>query len=135
MMHTPSGKTAFENVKYYPQKKDGTVIKGRISTYKRFSWDKPANTITQNNGVISSSICVHPGRYLGKDNEGLDIYSDARVLTIYELLIVSSLPVDWDIPDWANEKLVRNVIGEGVPPLLIKEIVKPLCKQIERMEK
>ena len=135
MMHTPSGKTAFENEEYYPQNKDGSVIKGRISTYKRFSWDKPANTITQNNGVISSSICVHPGRYIGVDKEGEAIYSDARVLTIYELLIVSSLPTNWNIPDWANEKLIRNVIGEGVPPLLIKAIAEPLVEQIERMEK
>lgn len=135
MMHTPSGKTAFENDKHYPQNKDGSVIKGRISTYKRFSWDKPANTITQNNGVISSSICVHPGRYIGVDKEGEAIYSDARVLTIYELLIVSSLPTNWNIPDWANEKLIRNVIGEGVPPLLIKAIVKPLIDRIERMGK
>ncbi len=134
MMHTPSGKTAFENDEYYPQNKDGSVIKGRISTYKRFSWDKPANTITQNNGVISSSICVHPGRYMGVDKKGDAIYSDARVLTIYELLIVSSLPRNWNIPNWANEKLIRNVIGEGVPPLLIKSIVKPLVDKIEKME-
>lgn len=134
MMHTPSGKTAFENDEYYPQNKDGSVIKGRISTYKRFSWDKPANTITQNNGVISSSVCVHPGRYIGVDKQGDAIYSDARVLTIYELLIVSSLPTNWNIPDWANEKLIRNVIGEGVPPLLTKAIVKPLINKIEKME-
>ncbi len=134
MMHTPSGRTAFENKKHYPQKSDGTIIKGRISTYKRFSWNKPANTITQNNGVISSSICVHPGRYIGVDEQGYDIYSDARVLTIYELLIVSSLPVNWNIPDWASEKLIRNVIGEGVPPLLIKAIVQPLVNQIDRLE-
>ena len=134
MMHTPSGKTAFENSKYYPQKKDGKIISGRISTYKRFSWDKPANTITQNNGVISSSVCVHPGRYIGTDKNGDNIYSDARVLTIYELLIVSSLPTDWNIPEWASEKLIRNVIGEGVPPLLIKAIVKPLVDQINKKE-
>ena len=58
----PSGKTAFENKIYFPKLDSGRRIKGRISTYKRFAWDKPANTITQNNGVISSAICVHPGR-------------------------------------------------------------------------
>ena len=46
------------------------------------------------------------------------LYSDPRVFSIYELLIISSLPHNWDIPDWANESFVRKVIGEGIPPLL-----------------
>ena len=127
MMHTPSGKTAFENKIFYPQKKDGVKINGRISTYKRYAWNKPANTLTQNNGVISSSICVHPGRLINDgENESNRIYSDCRVLSIFEILIVSSLPLDWNIPDWANERLIRNVIGEGVPPLLIKRIMQEI---------
>lgn len=133
MSHTPSGKTAFYNEKYYPAKDDGTQINGRLSCYRRFAWERPANTITQNNGVISSSCCVHPGRFLGQDENGDVIYSDARVLTIYELLIVSSLPIDWNIPEWASEKLVRNVIGEGVPPLMVKEIVKPLIDNLKNI--
>ncbi len=131
MMHTPSGKTAFENKIYYPQKTDGTTITGRISTYKRFSWNKPANTITQNNGVISSSVCVHPGREIcNNGTEAGRFFSDPRVLTIYELLIVTSLPLDWNIPEWSNERLIRNVIGEGIPPLLIKKIVKNLIDKL-----
>ena len=50
----------------------------------------PCRTITQNNGVISSLACVHPGKQFEKDRAIL--YSDPRVLSIYELLIVSSLP-------------------------------------------
>ena len=57
------------------------------------------------------------------------MYSDARTLTIYELLILSSLPTDWNIPDWANETLIRNVIGEGIPPLLIKKAVETLISE------
>ena len=70
---------------------------------------------------------------MGQDENGDVIYSDARVLTIYELLIVSSLPIDWNIPEWASEKLVRNVIGEGVPPLMVKEIVKPLIDNLKNI--
>ena len=133
MMHTPSGKTAVENKLFYPIK-SGERINARLSCYRRYAWIRPANTITQNNGVISSSTCVHPGRKIGKDEFGLDIYSDPRVLTIYELLIVSSLPLDWNIPNWASEKLIRNVIGEGIPPLLVKAIVSPLMDEIKTME-
>lgn len=131
MMHTPTGKTAFENEIYYPQKDKGVKIKGRISTYKRFNWDKPAHTILQNNGVISSSVCVHPGRVISDDGtEEGRIYSDPRVLSIYELLIVTSLPKDWNIPDWATETFIRNVIGEGIPPLLVKRIFEELIEKL-----
>ena len=54
--------------------------------------------------------------------------SDARALSIYELLIVSSLPKDWNIPEWASDTLIRQVIGEGIPPLLIKRAVESLIK-------
>ena len=89
-------------------------------------WDMPSRTITQNNGVISSLACVHPGRKL-LNNE---LYSDPRVLTIYELLIVSGLPLDWNIPEWANERFIRQVIGEGIPAFMVKRIMEELLNQI-----
>ncbi len=125
MMHTPSGKTAFDNKVYYPKKDNGERVNGHYNTYRRLDWDKPSRTITQNSGVISSLCCVHPGKEYISDN-GEKLYSDPRCLTIYELLIVSSLPKDWDIPNWADDKLIREVIGEGIPPMLIKNIVKNL---------
>jgi DNA (cytosine-5)-methyltransferase 1 len=124
MIHTPTGKSAFENDFFYPKKSNGDKVKGRISCYKRYRWDNPANTVTQNNGVISSAVCVHPGRKIIKNNTVT--YSDPRVLTIFELMIISSLPKNWDIPDWASEKLIRNIIGDGIPPLLVKRIMKEL---------
>jgi DNA (cytosine-5)-methyltransferase 1 len=128
MMHTPTGKSAIYNEKYYPQKADGTPVKAHHNHYRRMKWDMPSRTITQNNGVISSLCCVHPGRkYV---SGGMELYSDARVLSVYELLIVTSLPEDWPIPDWADETFIRNVIGEGIPPLLIKKIMEELMKQI-----
>ena len=118
MKHTPTGKTALDNVKHYPQK-DKEKIKGFRTTYRRMSWDKPTPTRTTNSGNISSYNNVHPGH---RKSDGT--YSDARVLTIHELLIVSSLPTNWKIPEWANDILIRQVIGEGVPPLLIKNILQ-----------
>lgn len=131
MMHTPSGNTAFDNKEYYPKKDNSQRVNGHYNTYRRFSWDKPSRTITQNSGVISSLCCVHPGRPY-KSKEGEILYSDPRSLTIYELLIVSSLPKDWDIPDWADDRLVREVIGEGIPPMLVRNIFKELVNNLEK---
>ncbi|MFI3167380.1 MAG: DNA cytosine methyltransferase [Bacillota bacterium] len=130
MMHTPSAKSAFGNDVFYPKTK-GRRIKGAPRTYMRMDWNKPATTIMQNSGVISAFSTVHPGRLIVDGN--LDVereYSDARTLSIYELLILSSLPLDWDIPSWASDILIRKVIGEGIPPLLIKWIVLELLKEV-----
>lgn len=128
MMHTPSGCTAFDNKIFYPKKDDGTRVNGHYNTYRRFEWDKPARTITQNNGVISSLCCVHPGKPYVQNGEVL--YSDPRCLTLYELFIVFSLPKDWNVPDWADERFIRRVVGEGIPPMLIKSIVEELVNHI-----
>ncbi len=120
LKHTPTGKTAFDNIVHYP-KKDGRKIKGFSTTYKRMDADKPAPTITMANGSISSQNNVHYGR-LKQDGT----YSDARVLTIRELLILTTLPEDWNIPDWATDNLIREVIGEAVPPLFFKKVLAKL---------
>ena len=126
LLHTPSGKSAFENSIYYP-KKDNRRIKGAPRTYMRMDWNKPATTILQNSNVISTFSTVHPGRLI-KDNGTEDgrIYSDARTLSIYELLLLSSLPTDWNIPEWADDTLIRKVIGEGIPPLLLVSAIKQI---------
>ena len=90
-------------------------------------WDKPAPTVTSYNHTISSFQNVHPGH---KQKDGT--YSDPRVLTIFELIRVSSLPDDWNIPEWASESLIRTVIGEGVPPLAVKKIVEQLNLKEEK---
>ena len=126
MQHTPTGKSAIYNEVYYPQKNDGSRIKAHHNNYRRQKWDMAGRTVTQNNGVISSLACVHSGRKI----EGSNLYSDARVLTIYELLIVMSLPIDWNIPSWANERFIRQVIGEGIPSRMVKRIMLELLKKI-----
>ena len=129
MMHTPTGKSAIYNDKYYPQKADGVRVKAHHNHYRRLKWDMPCRTITQNNGVISSLACVHPGREY-RNESGEMLYSDPRVLTIYELLIVMSLPLDWPIPEWASETFIRKVIGEGIPSKLVRAITQELIDRI-----
>lgn len=121
LKHTPTGKTALHNKIHYPKKEDGTRIKGYATTYKRIEWDKPAPTITMANGSISSQNNVHPGTL---QDDGT--YSDSRVLTLKEIFILTGLPDDWHPPKWASENLIRQVIGEGVPPKLIDRLLKTM---------
>ena len=119
MRNTPHGKSAIKNEFHYPKKENGDRIKGFHNTYKRMKWDEPAHARTTNSGNIGSHNNVHPGR-LQKDGT----YSDARVLTILETLIVSSLPENWNIPNWATDNFVRTVLGEAIPPLMSKKILE-----------
>lgn len=129
MMHTPTGKSAIYNEMYFPKKDNGVPIKAHHNHYRRLKWDMPCRTITQNNGVISSLACVHPGtEYISKT--GQILYSDPRVLTIYELLIVMSLPLNWPIPEWASDTFIRRVLGEGIPSKLVRAIVEVLVNQL-----
>lgn len=125
MKHTPTGCSAFSNEKYYPQKKDGTRIKGYESSYRRIKWDEPAPTITMRNDCIASQRNVHPGRLLPDGT-----YSDARVLTPLELMILDSLPANWNIPNDTPEILIRQCIGESIPPLMLKKIVGGITEEL-----
>ena len=129
IMHTPTGMSAFDNKpEFQPRKKDGTLVTGFKNTYKRQLWDQPGFTVTMYSREISSQNNVHPGRYIAKDSKGNDLYSDARVMTIYELMIMSSLPKDWNIPKGTSDHFIRCVIGEGIPPLLVKKIMQSLLE-------
>lgn len=117
MRNTPTGKTAFENPVHYPKTIDKNTgelrrIKGFATTYKRIDWDKPAPAITMMNGSVNSQNNVHPG---SKQSDGT--YSDARVLSVRELLILTGLPENYlDDKQDLNENLVRKVLGESFPP-------------------
>ena len=129
MQYTPTGKSAFDNKQEYrPHKEDGSLVKGYHNTYSRQRWDTPAFTITMDNRKISSQGNVHPGRFMGKDEKGEDVYSDARTLTLYELMRIMSLPDNWPLPDNSNEAFVRRIIGEGIPPLFVKKLFGNICK-------
>ena len=121
MKHTPTGKSAFENEIHFPVKPNGEKISSYNTTYRRIKWDEPSPTITMRNDAISSMLNVHPGRPL-KDGT----FSDARVLTPLELMILSSIPQDWRMPEDTPELTIRKCIGECIPPLLIKNIVNQI---------
>lgn len=123
LRHTPEGKSAMKNEVYYPKKADGTRVKGFHNTYNRMKWDEPAPARTTNNHLMSGHNNVHPGRLLPDGT-----WSDARALTLRELIIVSSLPLDWNIPDDFQEAKLRIIIGEAIPPLLSMKIAEKIFK-------
>lgn len=131
MMHTPTGKSAIYNTVYFPQKKDGSEIKAHHNHYRRMRWDMPARTTTMFNSYISTLATVHPGRPYVKNGEIQ--YSDPRALSVYELFIVMSIPLDWPVPDWADDSFLRFVIGEGIPSKMACGIVNELIVQLKNI--
>jgi len=126
MKHTPTGKTAFDNDIWAPcviDKKTGIprLIKAFKTTYKRIKWDEPAPTIGMTNGSINSQNNVHPGT---KNADGT--YSDARVLSVKELILLCGLPPNcYDKYEGKiAENFMRHVIGECFPPKMCLEILK-----------
>ena len=126
MQHTPTGCTAFDNPVYKPVKANGEYVRGYHNTYMRQNWDVPAYTVTMDNRKISSQGNVHPGRPDGVDSKGDPIYSDARTLTLFELMLIMSIPKDWPVPSNTQEAFLRRIIGEGIPPLFVKKLFMAL---------
>jgi len=129
MKHTPEGKSAFLNEIYYPRTADGSRMKGFHNTFARMRWDEPCPARAMNSGNIGSHNNAHPGRPLPDGTR-----SDARVLTLRELFIVSSLPADWDLPEWCSDQFIREIIGEAIPPKFSEAIIKgiPMKTRLER---
>lgn len=145
MQHTPEGQTAFENTmctncnKYTKDLKEvfckncgnilpkpvlqkhGTfrVINAFKTAYRRMSMNKPANALTTNSGVISSDVKGHP--------------IENRVLSLREIMIIASIGYydgneqlfEYNFYN-SNDKLIREVLGECIPPLLTFKIAKHL---------
>ena len=122
LKHTPEGKSALLNKIHYPKREDGKKISGFHNTYKRMNWNEPAKARTTNCGNIGSHNNVHPGRKLKNGT-----YSDARVLTLLETFIVSSIPENIDLPDWASDAFIRKMVGEAIPPLMCKKILETIA--------
>lgn len=121
MSHTLEGHSAMKNPIFFPKKADGSIVSGFHNTYKRMKWDAPCPARATNSGLISGHNNVHPGRLLPDGT-----VSDPRALSLLELLIVSSLPQDWDLPSDYKDSTVRTIIGEAIPPRLLYNILSTL---------
>jgi len=104
------------------EKKTGEkrLMKGYVSAYKRMSWDEPASTLTQNFQFACSDNKLHP--------------QQNRVLSLYEGLVLQTISqYDYSFlvdGKYVNDSLIRDTIGESVPPLLIDK----LCQNILKIE-
>jgi DNA (cytosine-5)-methyltransferase 1 len=116
--------------------KDGVVraIKGYKTSYRRMSPHSPANTITMNSGVPSSDVKLH--------------YNQARVLTLKEIMVLSTFhditnkKTTQTAHEWAGKysfdcvmaekdyilqkNIIRQSLGESIPPLAMQRMVKSL---------
>jgi DNA (cytosine-5)-methyltransferase 1 len=113
------------------------AIRGYKTSYRRMLPNQPANTITMSSGVPSSDVKLH--------------FSQPRVLTLLEVMILSSLrnidnPVMQMKTDYAWEgkycfesamepkdyllqkNIIRQALGESIPPLGMQRMVKSLLK-------
>ena len=76
------------------------------------------------NGSVNSQNNVHPGNKLPSG-----LYSDARVLSVREILILCGLPADWlDDHQEEKESFIRKVLGECFPPKFSLAIIKNIGK-------
>ena len=117
-------------------------IYGFTTAYKRMDWNKPAPTVTMTNGSISSQNNVHPGR---PNHDSGGTYSEARVLSIREVLAVCGLPVDmldvfceevntnlkykYSRDGWGykyHPSFIRKILGEMFLPNMALNIMKTL---------
>ena len=105
---------------YTIDKKTGEkrIMKAFVSAYKRMCWDEPCSTLTQNFQYACSDNKLHP--------------EQDRVLSLYEGLIIQTI-ANYDFSFEINGKmvpdgLIRDTIGESVPPLLIDKIAKNILE-------
>lgn len=107
---------------YVEDKKTGEkrLMKGYTSAYKRMSWAEPASTLTQNFQYACSDNKVHP--------------TQTRVLSLLEAMIIQTIaeyPFSFVINGkQVSDGLIRDTIGESVPP----KIIDVICQNILKIE-
>lgn len=125
MKNTPTGRSAHDNLVWKPVNVDGSPSKAKFKcSFQRKEWDKPCNTILRDSKGVTGFRNCHPGRLLPDGT-----YSDARALTVLELLRVTGLPDDYPIPTWASDKLIRDVIGECFAPRHVLALLTTLPRK------
>ncbi len=97
------------------------IMNGFTSAYKRMDWDKPASTITRNFAYVMSDNKIHPDQH--------------RALSIREACLLHTIDkTDFNFFD-SNETLIRDTIGESIPPKMISTLINNLDKISQKKKK
>lgn len=93
------------------------IMKGYTSAYKRMGWDNPCSTLTRNLSYACSDNKLHPDQN--------------RVLSLYEAMILHTITqysFHWQRADGkkVSDKLIRELIGESIPPAGLEQIFRHL---------
>jgi DNA (cytosine-5)-methyltransferase 1 len=99
------------------------LMKGFTSAYKRMNPDLPANTLTRNLSYACSDNKIHP--------------TENRVLSLHEAMkihTITDFDYRWERSDGkkVSDKLIREVIGEGIPPMGFYVIIDHIHKIIAK---
>ncbi len=112
-------KTCGNDIKIRPhvEEKDGTTrsIKGFKTSYKRIHPEGLSSAITTNTNAFSSDNKLHP--------------SQNRVLSVRECMLIQSIPETFVWPEkvfYKSMHLVREMVGEALPPLVSYKIMEKL---------
>jgi DNA (cytosine-5)-methyltransferase 1 len=102
------------------------LMKGYTSAYKRMSWDSPASTLTRNLSYACSDNKLHP--------------SQNRVLSLHEAMklhTISNYEFEWKRADGkkVSDKLIRELIGESIPPAGLEKIFSFLSDLLNGRER
>ncbi|MBE6455298.1 MAG: DNA cytosine methyltransferase [Alphaproteobacteria bacterium] len=138
LKHTPTGMSTWLNsVLYQPKNKSGSAAGASFkASYRRVDPAYPCPTITSGSGSIGDVSSVHYGRPLTEKG----CYSDVRVFSIHELLLLMGASADFLDPllppkafdddfeslHWKDSMLtskdednVRDALGEHVCPKMM----------------
>ena len=90
------------------------VMKGFTSAYKRMRGDLPSSALTRNLSYVSSDQKIHP--------------TQNRVLSLLEAMMlhtITDFEWKWELPDSkpVSNKLIRETIGESIPPRGLQLII------------
>lgn len=98
------------------------LMSGFTSAYKRMRWDEPASTLTRNLSYACSDKKLHPDQH--------------RVLSLYEAMLIHTIDdysYEWKRASGkkVSDKLIREVIGESIPPLGLQAVFSRVLSVLE----
>jgi DNA (cytosine-5)-methyltransferase 1 len=114
------------------------TISGFMTSYRRMSWDQPANTITTTSHNFTSDGKGHP--------EERRVFSIEEILRCSTIIPSPKVEVPWNhnyrfeftnkndelyMPKKEVDSIIREVVGESIPPLAMHTIIK----HIQSLEK